>query len=88
MRWRYPAVDLPGINLNFSGNGPQAPTRGRMLDHIGFGVQDLKAFCERLEALGVEFNVPYSVDAMGNGYAFMTDPWGTAIELNEGLDGL
>ena len=85
MRWRYPAVDLPGINLNFSGNGAQAPTQGRMLDHIGFEVENLKEFSEALEAGGVELDVPYSVDAGGTGHVFLTDPWGTRIELTEGL---
>ena len=45
-RWRYDAVDLPGINLNFSGvPAPLAATEGRMLDHIGFEVENLEAFC-------------------------------------------
>jgi len=87
MRWRYDAVDLPGININFSHNpdGGGAPTRGRMLDHIGFEVDGLEAFVERLEARGVEFDVPYTVHATGIGYAFLTDPWGVYIELTEGL---
>ena len=89
-RWRYPAVDLPGINLNFSHNPDRggAPTRGRMLDHIGFEVTDLEAFCRRLEAKGVTFDVPYARTAAGIGYAFLTDPWGVYIELTEGLRGL
>ena len=50
-RSNYQAVDLPGINLNFSGQATaQAPTRGRMLDHIGFEVTNLEAFCKQLEA--------------------------------------
>jgi catechol 2,3-dioxygenase-like lactoylglutathione lyase family enzyme len=45
MRWRYDAVDLPGININISAvDARQAPTRGRMLDHIGFEVANLEAF--------------------------------------------
>ena len=88
MRWRYPAVDLPGINVNFSGNAnPQAPTRGRMLDHIGFEVRNLEDFSEDLEARGIALDVPYSVDLSGIGRAFLTDPWGTRIELTEGLEG-
>ena len=48
-RWRYDAVDLPGININISGVATvQAPTRGRMLDHIGFEVTNLEAFCKEL----------------------------------------
>ncbi|RPI60408.1 MAG: VOC family protein, partial [Lysobacterales bacterium] len=57
MRWRYDAVDLPGININISGvDTSQAPTRGRMLDHIGFEVQNLEAFCKVLEAKGITFD--------------------------------
>jgi catechol 2,3-dioxygenase-like lactoylglutathione lyase family enzyme len=89
-RWRYDAVDLPGINFNFSYNPDAggAPTRGRMLDHIGFEVDDLAGFCARLEATGVRFDTPYTVHSSGIGYAFLTDPWGVTIELTEGLRGL
>ncbi len=89
-RWRYDAVDLPGINLNFSYNPDAggAPTKGRMLDHIGFEVTNLEAFCEGLEAKGVTLDVPYTLHSSGIGYAFVTDPWGVTIELTEGLRGL
>jgi catechol 2,3-dioxygenase-like lactoylglutathione lyase family enzyme len=86
MRWRYPAVDLPGMNLNFSESAePRAPTQGRMLDHIGFEIENLEAFCRALEAKGIVFDRPYSTLASGFGLAFLTDPWGTYIELTEGL---
>ena len=89
MRWRYKATDLPGINLNFStASEATAPTKGRMLDHIGFEVLNLEAFCRELEAKGIVFDVPYSRGADGIGTAFLTDPWGTYIELTEGLNGL
>jgi catechol 2,3-dioxygenase-like lactoylglutathione lyase family enzyme len=85
-RWRYPAVDLPGINLNFSETRvPRAPTRGRALDHIGFEVVDLEAFCKKLEAAGISFDQPYRESPSGLGLAFLTDPWGTYIELTDGL---
>jgi len=85
-RWHYDAVDLPGININISGvAAAKAPTRGRMLDHIGFEVQNLAAFCKQLEAAGVKFDRPYSKLPSGFGLAFLTDPWGTTIELTEGL---
>lgn len=88
-RWRYEAVDLPGINLNISGVATsQAPTRGRMLDHIGFEVNGLEAFCKELEAAGIQFDRPYGTLPSGFGLAFLTDPWGTYIELTEGLRGL
>jgi catechol 2,3-dioxygenase-like lactoylglutathione lyase family enzyme len=88
-RWRYEAVDLPGININISGVATtQAPTRGRMLDHIGFEVEDLDAFCKKLEAAGIEFDRPYGTLPSGFGLAFLTDPWGTYMELTEGLRAL
>lgn len=88
-RWRYDAVDLPGININISGvDASQAPTRGRMLDHIGFEVTNLEAFCKELEAKGVKFDRPYGTLPSGFGLAFLTDPWGTYIELTEGLRAL
>ena len=87
MRWRYDAVDLPGINFNFSFN-PDAggvPTVGRMLDHIGFEVEDLERFCRALEARGVALDEPYRRNPDRVGYAFLTDPWGVRIALTEGL---
>ena len=86
MRWRYNAVDLPGININISAaSAPLQPTRGRQLDHIGFEVRNLEAFCKELEAKGVKFDRPYGKLPSGFGLAFLTDPWGTYIELTEGL---
>jgi catechol 2,3-dioxygenase-like lactoylglutathione lyase family enzyme len=86
VRWRYDAVDLPGINLNFSAvPEARAPTKGRALDHIGFEVTNLEAFCKKLEAAGVKLDRPYGKLPSGVGIAFLTDPWGTYIELNEGL---
>jgi catechol 2,3-dioxygenase-like lactoylglutathione lyase family enzyme len=85
-RWRYDAVDLPGININISGvDTAQAPTRGRMLDHVGFEVTNLEAFCKELEAAGIKLDRPYGKLPSGFGLAFLTDPWGTYIELTEGL---
>ena len=88
MRWRYDAVDLPGINFNFSSQ-PEvgAPTRGRMLDHIGFEVTNLEAFCQTLEAQGVRLEQPYRQGEFGVATAVLTDPWGTSIALTEGLRG-
>jgi catechol 2,3-dioxygenase-like lactoylglutathione lyase family enzyme len=84
----FDAADLPGVNLTFSASDVKLdPTRGRALDHIGFEIKDLKALCAKLEAAGVKFDVPYrQVPALGISIAFFTDPWGTYVELTEGLD--
>jgi catechol 2,3-dioxygenase-like lactoylglutathione lyase family enzyme len=85
-RGQYDAVDLPGINFNFGeAPRPAVPTRGRMLDHLGLEVVDLPAFCRRLEGLGVVFEGPCGREVNGIATARFTDPWGTSIELTEGL---
>jgi catechol 2,3-dioxygenase-like lactoylglutathione lyase family enzyme len=86
-RGKFDAADLPGVNLSFTpAADAQAPTKGRVLDHIGFEVQNLEAFTKKLEEAGVKFDVPYrKIPALGLSLAFLTDPWGTYIELTEGL---
>lgn len=91
IRYHYKAADLPGITMNFLGNPgakTQAPTKGRTMDHIGFEVKNLEAFCKGLESKGVKFDVPYTKGRNGLATAFLTDPFGTYIELTEGLRGL
>ena len=90
VRWMYKAADLPGINLDFSGDAvpPGAPTKGRVLDHIGFEVKNLEAFCKKLQAQGVKFDVPYTKNSNGIASAMFTDPWGVSVELTEGLNKL
>jgi hypothetical protein len=56
-----------------------------MLDHIGFEVRNLEAFCRLLESRGIEFDQAYRRLPNGFALAFLTDPWGTRIELTEGL---
>ena len=84
-RSQYDAVDLPGINFNFSGGRMAAPMKGRTLAHLGLEVRNLQAFCKRLESLGVKLDVPFQKGPDGVSFAMLTDPWGTAIELTEGL---
>ena len=81
-------TDVPGMNMSFAGSDVATePTRGRSLDHIGFEVDDLEAFCAKLKAKGVEFDVEYhEVEGSGLKSAFLTDPAGTYVELTEGYD--
>lgn len=83
----FPAADLPGVALNFSPSPvPVVGTAGRALDHIGFEVQNLEAFVKRLAADGMKFNVEYrKVPALNTAIAYITDPWGSYIELTDGL---
>ena len=49
-------------------------------------MRNLEEFCKQLEAKGIKLAVPYrKVPALNLGIAFITDPWGTYIELTEGL---
>jgi lactoylglutathione lyase len=88
MRGAFQAADLPGVNLTFGGTTePVVGTRGRALDHIGFEVKNLEAFCKQLEASGVTFDRPYTfIPQIGFSIAFLTDPFGTYIELTEGME--
>ncbi len=81
------SAGLPGGVLLFStATGPVVATKGRALDHVGFEVKNLEDFCRKLEAQGIKLDVSYRYAAsLGLGVAFITDPWGTSIELNEGL---
>jgi catechol 2,3-dioxygenase-like lactoylglutathione lyase family enzyme len=86
-RGKFDAADLPGVNLTFSiAEQPVVPTKGRSMDHIGFEVKGLELFAKKMEAAGVKFDVPYRhVPKLGLSIAFFTDPWGTYVELTEGL---
>jgi catechol 2,3-dioxygenase-like lactoylglutathione lyase family enzyme len=88
MRGTFKAADLPGVNLTFGGTTePVVGTRGRAIDHIGFEVKGLEAMCKQLEAQGIKFDRPYSyIPQIGFAIAFLTDPFGTYIELTEGMD--
>ena len=77
-----PVVDLPGVQLRFaSAETKQARTRGRILDHIGFDVKDHAAVVKRLEAAGITLDEPPRKSAAGNTVTYITDPWGTRVEI-------
>jgi catechol 2,3-dioxygenase-like lactoylglutathione lyase family enzyme len=88
-RGQHEAADIPGMNLTFgvTRNPPTIGTKGRSLDHIGFEVKNLEAFTKNLEANGVKLDVPYrKIPSAVIAIAFLTDPFGTYVELTEGLD--
>ena len=82
-------TNVPGVDFSFRRTDtPMAATKGRSLDHIGFEVKGLEAFCKKLEADGVTFDAPFrDVPRIGLKIAFVLDPAGTRIELTEGLAG-
>jgi catechol 2,3-dioxygenase-like lactoylglutathione lyase family enzyme len=89
----FAGADLPGIGymLNFFHwelSDKLAGTSGRAIDHVGFEVRDLEAFCKKLQGKGITLTQPYRrTSPLGNvATAMLVDPWGTVIELTEGLD--
>ncbi|HZI78214.1 MAG TPA: VOC family protein [Vicinamibacterales bacterium] len=83
----FVSAQLPGVLLNFTPAASVVGTEGRVIDHIGFEVKNLEAFLKQLEAKGTKPTVSYRrIEALGIAIAFVTDPWGTRIELSEGLD--
>jgi catechol 2,3-dioxygenase-like lactoylglutathione lyase family enzyme len=82
------AADVPGLNLSFAGCQAECvATQGRAIDHIGFEIDGLLAFAERLKARGITLQTePRTIDAIGLTIAYLIDPAGVRIELTEGYD--
>jgi len=77
-----PVVDLPGVQLRFAkADTKQSPTRGRVLDHIGFDVKDHAAFVKKIQAEGIKLDEPVRKAPNGSTLTYITDPWGTRIEI-------
>ena len=82
MRGTFPAAMFPGGETDFlKAPAPQAPTKGRSLDHIGFEVKNLEAFCKKLEAAGVTFTGESWDSGVCHGAVF-TDPDGNGLALH------
>jgi catechol 2,3-dioxygenase-like lactoylglutathione lyase family enzyme len=74
---------MPGATLAFTRVDTAAPpTRGRSLDHTGVNVRNVSEYCQKLAGLGI------TCERLGdnNNIAFVTDPAGTRIEINQGLE--
>ena len=81
-RNNQPVVNIPGVQIRFAtADAKQAPTRGRVLDHIGFDVRDHAAFVKKLEADGIKLDEPVRKSPTGSTITYITDPWGTRIEI-------
>jgi catechol 2,3-dioxygenase-like lactoylglutathione lyase family enzyme len=87
-RGDFQAAFIPGGEVDFrKADAAPAPTKGRSLDHIGFEIKGLEAFCKNLQSQGVPFDLAYREMPQLGGLkiAFILDPIGTRIELTEGL---
>jgi len=87
-RGRWDVVNVPGTELTIGKvDAVQTPTKGRSLDHIGFEVKNIDSFVAKLQAAGIKTDaaIRNSQNAAGLRIVFVTDPWGTEIEITEGL---
>jgi catechol 2,3-dioxygenase-like lactoylglutathione lyase family enzyme len=86
-RGNFQTANLPGIELTLSGTTtPVAPTKGRAFTAIDFEIKNLKAFLATLQSQGIKVEEPYHhVPQSSIAEASIVDPWGTTIELSEGL---
>ena len=85
-------ADLPGVGymLNFFSWLPAEElvgTADRAVGSVGFEVRDLDAFVERLAEKGSPLSRPVRAapELGGVRTATIVDPWGTVLELTEGL---
>lgn len=80
-------ANIPGSSILFEqAKDPVAPTKGRAFDRIGLEVAGLEAFAKRLEDAGIKFDSPYrKANGMNAAFAVFQDPFGTLIEMSEGL---
>jgi catechol 2,3-dioxygenase-like lactoylglutathione lyase family enzyme len=87
-RAQFDTATVPGAEITLAkADTPQAPTKGRSVDHIGFEVKNIDAFVAKLQAAGIKTDGPIrnSTNAAGIRLTYVTDPWGTEIEITEGL---
>jgi catechol 2,3-dioxygenase-like lactoylglutathione lyase family enzyme len=87
-RAQYDTANVPGTEITFAkADTALAPTKGRSVDHIGFEVRNIDAFVGKLQAAGIKTDaaIRNSANASGLRIVYITDPWGTEIEITEGL---
>jgi catechol 2,3-dioxygenase-like lactoylglutathione lyase family enzyme len=86
-RGRFDTMNVHGGELTLTlSDMPIVPSKGRAVDHYGFWVKDMEAYCKKLEVAGLTLDVPYTERSeYALSLAFLTDPWGTSVELNEEL---
>jgi catechol-2,3-dioxygenase len=86
-RGNFDTANVPGAEITLAKSEPQAPTKGRSVDHMGFEIKNLDAFVAKLKAVGIktDADIRNSANASGLRIVYITDPWGTEIELTEGL---
>jgi catechol 2,3-dioxygenase-like lactoylglutathione lyase family enzyme len=81
-------ADIPGHRILFAeAKTPVAGTRGRAFDRIGLEVRNLEEFCKKLDGGGIKLDGKgfTRAKAMDLSVCLITDPFGTYIEMSDGL---
>lgn len=79
--------EIPGAKIVFQvTKDPIAPTKGHSLGLLGFEVTDLKDFVKRYQDAGGKLDGQIATAQAANlSVVQLTDPWGTSIEVSQGL---
>jgi catechol 2,3-dioxygenase-like lactoylglutathione lyase family enzyme len=76
-------ADIPGESILFTqAKGPVAPTKGRAFDRIGLEVKNVDETCKAVGGSAVNRADKSRMDLA---VCTLTDPWGTFIEVSQGL---
>jgi len=87
-RAAFDTANVPGTEITLGKvDTPQVPTKGRSVDHMGFEVRNIDEFVKKLQSAGIKTDgaIRSSTNAAGLRIVYVTDPWGTEIEITEGL---
>ncbi len=87
-RGRLDTANVAGTELTFTKRDEHLRgTKGRAVDHIGFEVKNLDRLVKDIDTAGVQTEAPIRVSPNNAQlrFAYISDPWGTYIELTEGL---
>ena len=81
--------DIPGARIVFRETKDAiAPMRGHSLGLLGFEVTDIEGFVKRYQEAGGKFDGAGTIaraQAANLAVIQLTDPWGTSIEVSQGL---
>src|SRR5262245_20009474 len=80
--------EVPGARIVFHvTKDPIAPTKGHSLGLLGFEVKDLQEFVKKYQEAGGKLDTQIATaQAAKLSVVQLTDPWGTSIEVSQGLN--
>jgi hypothetical protein len=80
--------EIPGARIVFHETKEAiAPTKGHSLGLLGFEVKDLQDFVKKYQTSGAKLDGNVATSTAANlSVVQLTDPWGTSIEVSQGLN--